>query len=612
MSFNPSILATDPVLSYNGYQFSPTLTRTEVEGLLEYSQDGRTIIGKRYRLRASSRILASSPAAADSAALTVRQQLEKPRGSLTFMNPGFGPLSVNSPGSANNYDDMEFGPKPRTLNWKRIGANLALDFEWVCEVVISECDPSSLGDVREYTTRYSYETDDLGLVTRNVRGRLRLALNTTQAGSTRLPVFADDTAHKYLELWFLPTPTGFRRTRQVVSPTEDKATVEFEYVDKEMGSRPWPKGAVRCRGRQSTRNQSPTALQGMFATTISASYVMDRTYDKPQDRAVDHFFGKLLPSRTPEAGVLITSFNIEEDLFDTGEVSMSATVAFPSKLSNLIADAKHFRPIPIETAGQGGVEGFGGFSEWKQSTPQLHTDIFGQISGLGTGEQVARRRLNYREKPTDPGAGISDLCNPPAGFASGSNGDPNGTPREQSGGDAEIADQTQDDMYLRYDTDLQTYTDFGVAVRRLIPPAGLSPITDQSAADNEGFVPVDVSQEMAAGEQTFNDAPGGNAVEQPINGVTPQNVSIQKRSGGVTYVVMSVAAVRIGKPVPVPRLTGSGGQQYIPIKSNISTKVIAYPFGLKAHVMVGEKLYVIKGDPGDLKVVPAPVNQRSL
>ena len=212
-------------ISYNGFTFNGfrrfSLTAEDI-----YDDAGRTIICTEYRLTVQSFIVSNTAADSSAGMLPLRQQLEEPGQTLILKNVGLGDIQVNGEGA--NYQDIEWGPKPKILSWPKHHGVIAYEITWECTFRIRE--GNLTGSLAAFNYGVNYSIDDAGLTTRTVAGYLQIPL-TRQNGQK----FVTTSADAFRDQWInFPVPLGFARLQQEYQLSTDRTRENFAIVDRQL------------------------------------------------------------------------------------------------------------------------------------------------------------------------------------------------------------------------------------------------------------------------------------------------------------------------------------------------------------------------------------------
>lgn len=325
-------------LTYKGYQF-PEQSHIVVSTEFVYDDAERTVTHHRYTITIDA-IIAQDPqySSLGAHALSIRQLLSKPGGHLT-LDHGFGPLDVN--GSTSDVQDVNFGPKPRILDWNPIGHTNAAEMRWQCEVCVPVCDGTSSPRYRGLAAlnySISYAINVKGFSTRTVTGYLKIAM--TRSGRN-IP----DTADRYRDLVKVTKPDNFRREQQDWKLSDDKLRADFTVVDRQVESRnAYPPGVINIRGNH--RAGWARRRRAYLPNTISVE--IELAHDQPTSRAWDIFIAiindRLSYNHYDNKPVFLEELDVNEDLFGT-TVSFSINYRIAADIKELFNVTGIFRPL---------------------------------------------------------------------------------------------------------------------------------------------------------------------------------------------------------------------------------------------------------------------------
>jgi len=204
------------------------MTKTEgVKGVPVYDSSGRTVVHVLWTFTIKETIALASPATTDSEIEAIRRILLKSGGTFVYRDKGFSDsFNINT----GKVRDVAFGPKPRSFSWRPIGSNRVVEFTWIVDVALPECE-NALYDhaIAEANFKMDYQIDATGHTTRLFSGHLRIAVNKDGKRLT-------DNADLYRKKFVPDVPVNFRRTDQRYSLSEDKARLDVSITDVEMKS----------------------------------------------------------------------------------------------------------------------------------------------------------------------------------------------------------------------------------------------------------------------------------------------------------------------------------------------------------------------------------------
>ena len=602
MGYQPTNNDTQPKLTYYGYTFPQSFVETSLSQEFLLSPDGRVVAGTRSMVRAKGRLYEG--ANTNFSAEFIRSQLSEAGKPLRYENQGNGDLIVNSPGTTGNRRDLEFGPKPKLLKWTRVGYNFAHDFEWECETVTSDCNAEDVfGLVRYKKTEITYSKDRLGYITRRYSGELRIVTGPDTPGGLTVTRFADDPVYK--EIWWIGPINGFCRTKDELTCEGDKSVCKFSYEDVEIPAGSLPKGVIKWTPvHESQTPRLTSGLSGRFSSRMSAAYTMDRKLSDPIGQAMANFFA-WVKSRQPAGlpGFVLGAFAVRDNP-ETLEYFFSLQYAFTGKLESILASAGHGKAVPFD-----GNTPTPDWNKWRQSTPQINYPIH-----TNSDDASSPTRAQLRFRITDDT--LLDLCQ---GTQPSNAGPPpddvdsfvvDGGGSESSTAEVPSFDSPEDG-YLQYDPEVFYSTDMGMSVHALAPTAG-------SGSQAGGGAPASLASTFGADLSTSNAYPTksddpnmqdaiASTTPVPLAGSTDQDVVVQKRRGSITYVALSISALRVGSAIPVPQLRMAGGVALTPLRSDFAPTVKWLPGRLPVYGLAGAAIYVCMSAPGTPDPVLPPI-----
>lgn len=413
-------------LSYNGYTFDGTARITcRVE--FEYDSAERAVLYHRHIIRAEATI-ASAASTTDTEMADIRARLSKVGQRLDFVNKGFGnDLVVNAGGSLLN--DVNFGPKPRVIEWEPIAGAGAAYIVWEVEVCVPVCDGSGIHRTTGVMS-FNYDIDfdiDRGWTTRTISGSLRIAQTRISAGAGAAARIAD-TADNYRE-WIRAgdqAPAGFER-RSKWTTSEDKSTLTFSIVDTQIrGQNVRPPGVVDISGEHvaSWRRAGKGGVR--LFNRLSMDIELLPTMPKITGFLMFSAFldQKLRIARDGGKGVMLEEMQIREDIWGM-PTGYSAGYTIFKGIDELIQGTGLFVTPTINAASWGdwsasiraanGQRGFIGMRDFAQNdvivdmcTTQVPTVA---QSDAPAGYRRDRRPVAYKNEPPPPERSYLDLQN---------------------------------------------------------------------------------------------------------------------------------------------------------------------------------------------------------
>lgn len=302
-------------ITYNGYQFGD-YSHVDISAVMVEDDAQRTVLRHRYRIRVSTTIVAE---AGDLNVgyhfRRIRQLLTKQGQALIIDHAGFGPkLSINS--GTGGVRDVDFGPKPKIVNWDPVGATNAVEVVWECETSIPTCDGNygaRYTGIESINYTISHRINESGYTTRTISGHISIAMS---ASGQALP----DTADAYRDFIIIRKPINFTR-ETTWNLSADKRRAEFTLLDKEIESpNAYPAGIIKISARHRvlwTRLGHGTRSMANLPNSISASITL--APGQSRARAWEVFRG-IVSSRVGYAianglTVFIEALEVEEEIY---------------------------------------------------------------------------------------------------------------------------------------------------------------------------------------------------------------------------------------------------------------------------------------------------------
>lgn len=280
--------------SYNGFTFPEPVHTTNIRIEPVLSRDRRTVLYNRWVIGLHFEIIAIG-GTTDAAFVAALQALSHPGGVFMYQGRGLGNPSVN----VGNTRDMMYGPVPKVVNTKILGAGKAIGVDWEIEFHVSNCaGATNPFGVMEFEMRLSHAVNDAGYSSRTYSGSLRVVNNRVTPGSRRVINSAD----AYRELIVTPVPTGFRRRFQPWNLSSDLSGLEFGWTDSELPVN-LPPGIVDATLSDSIGSSGGGLSQ--WSGTISGTYRMERGFNTLT--AASAFFDlvySILSDRNRRMGIL--------------------------------------------------------------------------------------------------------------------------------------------------------------------------------------------------------------------------------------------------------------------------------------------------------------------
>lgn len=354
-------------LTYNGFSFAGPKSHITAEVAYVYDEAQRTVVADNWKLAVMAWITSDSAGLTDGYPSTfnangrvieAHRLLGQSGGELTFSGLGIGDITINTD-STNR--DLNFGPRPRILRMKPVGAPGVTEIVWECEAMVKRCSSSPvitgvLGNAKALNFGIDYSVDRRGIMTRNITGYLEIVLNRSVAGSNLLSTTADD----YVDQIRPVVPDGFRRDNSVSRLSHDKSRIDFTFTDTEMPStNAFPPGVsdMQLAHRVATTSVGGAIGQNRTECSLSGRIEVTKTVlmSDAWERVLLLLSERLRHTRN-QAGltIMVSHVDVTEHVFDR---SIDFTVQYwfmPRGMQTLLADAGMFRQFQGTS-----------FEEWK-------------------------------------------------------------------------------------------------------------------------------------------------------------------------------------------------------------------------------------------------------
>ena len=405
-------------IAYNGFTFSGPRFRWQVSVRPEFSKDGRTTIANittltvRYHLsdgfnidpNVSSNNVDTGYNHAQSVheygrrnVQWLRSMLMKSGSRLTISGMGFdvdiNPGTQASVASNLNLFDVRWGPKPIRCDIVPIGDGVFWQVDWVCEFALPECVASTgLGhdgylslngsygasyigfpynllsgaedNLETLTYGVDWTIDHAGLTVRAIRGEYSVAVHRkstayVNGSRTDIPFTADEIREMIAPI----VPDEFQRVSQRYQMSEDKRTMTFEIIDRELASENgMPPGVVDMQMSHAVSMEG-LGLPGNrdIVCTMSGSvevmkgvpkgFVFDRCLLIIQQR-IDIARTAVDGDDNTATAVFLVSIGVVEELYGPRKISFTVTYVIKQGVdgipfANLINTTGLFREVDL-------------------------------------------------------------------------------------------------------------------------------------------------------------------------------------------------------------------------------------------------------------------------
>lgn len=348
-------------LTYNYWTFD-AMHRSKVSNVPVYDDAGRVLKWQEVTIEVEGDIDLRSAVDGGAysnfsdAALGLLRALDEPGHTLHYVNKGFGDFYVNSPQS--NVRDLNWGPKPKVLDFVPIGSNQVVHVVWKVVCHVNHCPGAFHKDhVFNLTFEVGYKLDKHGYLQMNVQGgyEIPLTFSTNQGAGGNLGVVS--SADKWWEKVCPPVRNGFEREsdRRV---SRDRRRVDFTVTDKELPV-PLLSDCTMIEARHRVRGNRQRGFNLWNSTISGTIHVNPR---QPRSLSWDRFM-VLLSSRinwarsqqlAPNApasargirGVLLTDIDFEENVFGTEQRFSVNYQILGGSLSKILKHAGLWLPVP--------------------------------------------------------------------------------------------------------------------------------------------------------------------------------------------------------------------------------------------------------------------------
>lgn len=582
------MLLNSGVFSYNGVSFL-SLYKSKVEVKPVKDSAGRALVARAYMLDVEGRI--AGVGSTDATLAAMRIALEKPAGALVYTGKGFGPLNVNVPGGVY---DAAYGPWPEVLSWEPIGNNQGCLVRWKCMTELPCEENPVMQGVIEYVWSESWDIDEEGYTTRTIEGHVTIQATRAEVDSRAIP----DNADAYRERVVPELPAAFQRT-QNYKLSEDKRTLEFHVKDEEL-PQPLPDGVATASVRHKVTWRRPGK-----GAPANASHTISGTLTLPARTPKGYVLEKIMLILRARWGNMagaiagqrngltyfLDNIELDDEVFGRS-TSFSATVhvlgaIWPSWL--------------LETSGLWQALPNTDFLRWKQS-------IFG-ASGRAQGPRgVAGMAFqNGDDAIVDLCARGGALLRANAGAGGKSLVGRSSIPRQLNGVALNPAN-----TWLQYRLRLRLLESDRIARHKPLGAAKLETaeatedMTAATLSTSANFVPPPASALAANAGTLLN-----NTLAQGIGvlsaGSTGGAAELEQQVSSPSYtLLLEGGAVRIGYPIPMPRLASVNNQKVVQLRQDGAQEQISAVGGVPVYASQWRIWYSLpQAESGEM---PMPLN----
>lgn len=336
-------LLTAMVTEYNSYKFPTDDIETTLYRVTPvYDSAGRAVPFCEFTI--GLKWLVKNAEATDAAVQELVRKLTAPAGELLYEGRGLAFPTVN----IGRVKDVAWGPKPGPVTLRPVGAGRATEAEWQVTWRAPVCADATFAGVAEWNFAVSYTLDADGVSTRTTRGHVTVANNRSSATDRRVRTSADF----YRENVVPPLLPGFKRESQNYDLSEDKSTLNYEVVDRELGGNTPGPGLTSAECSETVVNPIPRNGY-LWMRTVRGSYTL--APGRGVIYAWNAFFRTVfdrmgeMRKNIPGVNIVPVTFNVEDpNLYGTRQkVNLSITLQIASAtLSDMLGGSGLWTPVP--------------------------------------------------------------------------------------------------------------------------------------------------------------------------------------------------------------------------------------------------------------------------
>ncbi|MGH7192064.1 MAG: hypothetical protein ACREJM_00855, partial [Candidatus Saccharimonadales bacterium] len=344
-------------ISYGDYTFSP-LRQVEVSAEMVYDEADRVVTHVKYTLQARRCVVFGALGVSfgqpqNTCNINMRamqDQLSQEALPLVIRDIGFDG-AINT--ALGNPADIIWGPKPRLLNMRPVGGELAWEFDWDCEFNVSRCaSPGTLtqNPLMAFNYDWTAVVNEQGLMTRTMSGYFQVpAIRGQPADSLNGQKVLFNVDAQWDQITFA-VPFGFRRTQNVHTINRAKNRIDFAITDTELTGTAFPAGIVEADLEYSISSQKGGLAE--WLASLSGSLTTAPGY--PKSLAMAKFLlianekvqqlKACVQGSIPDAEVVPLSFEMRHGLFTrTSHVSLTWMTA--CDLGTLLKSSGMWEPV---------------------------------------------------------------------------------------------------------------------------------------------------------------------------------------------------------------------------------------------------------------------------
>lgn len=627
------------VLSYGGYTFGPYV-KTKATGkpipgsgdrTVKYTQWTITVNGWLTQADADAFAAAQRPPLAsgltlDAFMVALRRKLQRHGKPLQYVNKGLGvDLNINNP--AGGIRDVAMGPRAGDFNFQKPlggapdGCHSCV-FDWSISFTIQECANARYnpgpGNFTDVTFTVAYDTDEAGMLTITLNGKLEIPLSLNAAGGL------DHQIDEYFRGVVEQPPVGFLRKvhRQL---SADRRSCDFTLTDRQIEIA-YPDDVIEIDAKHKIRASNLACVK--WNTTISATIRLrpgaqksrawfvfyDILFQRINQTISSNGFttvnGQIVPT-----GIVPPVIEMEEDLF-RNSARFSASYFITSNLAKVINASGLWRPVGTD------------FDRWQGTlldnaqatlgvlgtTFDRSQDLIIDACGLNTGGAIAvggaaDEEVSPRLEEDDAEGYDTDAVDEfePIGLAPFAD---EGTGAAADSGIAPVLfagpDSNSDPLAeapgwgtKRTINPASSWIDWTCGVRRIIDYKMIrhKPLSGDATTDTPAIdVTAKDSLTAVANDTTLDSIGFESTVPDIVQRIASPSITLELRGH----------AIRFGYSVNAPKLISFGGVDAILAHEDVTPTTLAAPDRNKFYRLDWVLTYIIPSAPATISVPANP------
>lgn len=523
---------------------------------------------------------------------------------LQINGVGCGLIDVG-PG-ATSYD-VEFGPRPRVVNWRPVGSSRTIEITWQVVAAVPRCElVNSLRGLAPISLYYStsFSIDNAGMTTRTLSGYWEVwkSRKTVNVNPVKGNVVVDDNAITVRALDVIkavafPLLPRFRRQSHNFTESADGSRCDFVIVDVEIESiSPHPTGICDINTEYvlgaSAANKHGFAnwMLGVSTTLRPRLNIKDKAYPyKTFIAIIRSLFAKQIKKELRAKHDNSWPFLVLEE-FSHSWRPHGNLYSFEAKFSISLT------PFGLFADGsKGDIEG-GPVGLWKSVDINQWETCLEDNAALFANYGVSS--LLVASKPTK----LVNACRASRSligevFVEKLHADMNrkepDNPKDAEGkveGIGVLDDSPSVKSYVRLDVDVHIIEDTGVSVIKKLPKELESefrtddkgnPVSSNPGSLNEYF---DVHNEDKTMNRAVNEMPKRETSDYEIHREDPGKDLLAKTGNPKVRVAILTTAERVGEPIPQPKYGTLGGERPVLVESRSENRMSRTTYeGLTVH-----------------------------